>query len=97
VVSVKRRKGKKRPPTVGKNCKWLVNGEDCALKIKANDSRDDVKYGGVPVYDDVGCAKCRYCGFEERVAHDMPETERTRLKDELSRLELALAKLKESL
>lgn len=97
MVSVKRRNGKETSAASGKNCKWLVNGEDCALKIKANDTRDDVKYGGVSVYDDVSCAKCRYCGFEERVVHDMPETERTRLKDELSRLESALAKLKESL
>lgn len=69
----KRRKGRTRPPTVGKNCRWLTyrGGEaECGLKIKINDSRDDVKYGGCRVYDDVSCSKCRGCGYEEAGGQD---------------------------
>lgn len=66
----RRRKGKMRPPTIGKNCKWIQycgGMAFCGLKLKANNARDDVKYGGCPVYTDTSCNKCRGCGYEEEV------------------------------
>ena len=80
----RRRKGKTRPPTIGRNCRWLNYSGGvavCGLKIKINDGRDDVKYGGCAVYDDISCNKCRGCGYEEDVSS---ETMVSRLNRKLS-------------
>ena len=71
ISKIKRRKGKIRPPTVGKNCRWLDYSSGaavCMLKAKTNNGRSDAKCADYRVYNDISCNKCRGCGYEEDVS-----------------------------
>ena len=66
MMKQKRRKGKKRPATVGKNCKWLVyeyGNPKCGWKIEENNNCEDLIKR---IHQDVNCYKCKNCGFEEK-------------------------------
>ena len=73
ISKIKRRKGKIRPPTVGKNCRWLDYSSGaavCMLKVNANNGRSNAKYACRRAYNDISCNKCRECGYEEDVSSE---------------------------
>lgn len=80
-----RRKGKVRPPTIGKDCKYLryeCGQAVCSRKEKVNEYRDDVKCGGVPAFDDVSCSKSKYCWYEPAECATVERLNRITRKDQ---------------
>ena len=94
----KRRKGKRRPNTVGKDCLYLAYDAGvavCRLKARANDIREnDAKYGCTKAYEDVACCKSRYCGYEPAEKKTVDELS-SKLRLGISRLEDEIRKLKD--
>ena len=68
VRRTRRRKGKRRPPTIGGDCRHLAYScgrAICMRKVRANEERqDDIKYGCMKAFEDDSCAKDKYCGYE---------------------------------
>lgn len=68
---MKRRKGRIRPPTVGRNCVWLTFEDGVAVCAKKKASNElSLAAGGKKAYARTLCDKTEFCGFEDKDSED---------------------------